>query len=95
MGPMERAKVLNLLEKVNQPMGRNREARWRMVIQRGLAPVTVGLMFSSGYVLSRASDHSLAAYAVTAATAALMLWTRAHPLLVLAAAAVLGGFGLI
>lgn len=74
---------------------RFREAQWRIVIQRALAPITVGLMFSSGYVLSRAADHSLAAYGVTGATAALMLWTRVHPLLVLAAAAVLGAFGWI
>ena len=72
---------------------RFREARWRIVIQRALAPVTVGLMFSSGYVLSRAADHGWIAYAVTLGTAALMLWTRVHPLAALAAAAVLGVAG--
>ncbi len=74
---------------------RFREARWRMVIQRALAPLTVGLMFSAGYVLTRASDHAPLAYAVTAASAALMIWTRVHPLAVLVAAAVVGATGML
>lgn len=72
---------------------RFREARWRFLIQRALAPLTVGLMFGSGYVLTRASDHSALALAVTAISAALMLWTKLHPLVVLAAAAALGAAG--
>ncbi|MDQ6618941.1 MAG: chromate transporter [Pseudomonadota bacterium] len=74
---------------------RFRQARRRIIIQRALAPVTVGLMFSSGYVLSRASDHSIAAYGVTLATMVLMLKTRLHPLALLGAAAMLGAFGLV
>ena len=74
---------------------RFREARWRIVIQRALAPITVGLMFSAGYVLTRASDHSPLAYAVTAATTGLTLYSRMHPHAVLAAAAVIGGSGLL
>ncbi len=74
---------------------RFRDARWRIVVQRALAPVTVGLMFGSGYVLTRASDHTVVAYGITAGTAALMLWTRVHPLAALAAGAVLGVVGLV
>ena len=72
---------------------RFREARWRIVVQRALAPVTVGLMFAAGYVLSRVSDHSVLAYALTALSAASMLWTRWHPLGVLALAGVMGALG--
>ncbi len=74
---------------------RFREARWRIVIQRALAPLTVGLMFGSGYVLTRASDHSALAYAITAVSAATMLWTRVHPLAALAVAAALGATGVL
>lgn len=74
---------------------RFREARWRIVVQRALAPITVGLMFASGYVLTHASDHTTVAYAITAGTAALMLWTRIHPLAALAVGAVLGGLGFV
>jgi chromate transporter len=66
-----------------------------MVIQRALAPITVGLMFSSGYILTRASDHTPLAYAVTAASVALTLWSGVHPLAVLAAAAVVGVTGVL
>lgn len=72
---------------------RFREARWRIVIQRALAPLTVGLMFGSGYVLTRASDHGALAYVVTALCAVVMLWTRVHPLAALTIAAALGATG--
>jgi chromate transporter len=72
---------------------RFRDAPLRVAIQRGLAPVTVGLVLASGYVLARAADETPAAYAVTALTAVLALSTRVHPLWFLAAAAALGAFG--
>src|SRR5207249_1867432 len=50
---------------------RFRDAPLRAAIQRGLAPVTVGLVLASGYVLARTADETLPAYAITAATAAL------------------------
>jgi chromate transporter len=74
---------------------RFRDAPLRAAIQRGLAPVTVGLVLASGYVLARTADHSLAAFAVTGATAALALTTRVHPLWFLAAAGALGAFGVV
>ena len=52
---------------------RFRDAPLRAAIQRGLAPVTVGLVLASGYVLARTADETLPAYAITAATAALAL----------------------
>jgi len=72
-----------------------RDAPWRLAIQRGLAPVTVGLILSSGYILIRTTDHTWGAYAITAATLAVSLSTRLHPLWLLGVAAVLGGFGLV
>lgn len=74
---------------------RFRESRGRAIIQRALAPLTVGLMFASGYVLSRAADHTIVAYLATLATAAVMLWTRVHPLAMLGVAALLGIAGWI
>jgi chromate transporter len=72
-----------------------RDAPWRLAIQRALAPVTVGLILASGYILTRAADHSGSAYAITGATIALSLLTRLHPLWMLAAAALLGAAGLV
>ncbi|MEO8134579.1 MAG: chromate transporter [Betaproteobacteria bacterium] len=74
---------------------RFRDAPLRIAIQRGLAPVTVGLVLASGYVLTRTIDHGWAAFAVTAISLALATMTRLHPLWMLAAGAVLGAAGLI
>ena len=74
---------------------RFRDAPWRIAIQRGLAPVTVGLILASGYVLTRAADHSWVAYAITGATLLLASSTRLHPLSLLVVAAALGAFGFV
>jgi chromate transporter len=74
---------------------RFRDAPLRAAIQRGLAPVTVGLVLASGYVLARAADETLAAYAVTLATALIALATRVHPLWFLGVAAALGAVGVV
>jgi len=72
---------------------RFRDAPWRIAIQRGLAPVTVGLILASGYVLTRAADQSWPAYAITAVTLGLGLVTPIHPLWFLGIAAVIGALG--
>ncbi len=74
---------------------RFRDAPWRIAIQRGLAPVTVGLILASGYVLTRTVDQSWSAYAITGATLVLALSTRLHPLWMLGVAAVLGALGVV
>ena len=74
---------------------RFRDAPLRIAIQRGLAPVTVGLILASGYVLTRTIDHSAAAFAVTGISLAIAIATRLHPLWILATAGILGAAGLI
>lgn len=74
---------------------RFQKARWRVVVQAGLVPLTIGLILASGYVLTRAADHSWVAYAVTALTAGLVIKTKIHPLWLLSAAGLLGFAGLI
>lgn len=74
---------------------RFRERPWRQATQAGLAPVTIGLVLGSGWVLTDAADHSWTAYAITAATVALTLATKLHPLWLLAAAGALGLAGLV
>ena len=74
---------------------RFRDAPLRVAIQRALAPVTVGLILASGYVLTRTSGDAWPAYAVTGATLLAVMSTRLHPLWLLAAAAALGAFGVV
>jgi len=73
---------------------RFRDAPWRIAIQRGLAPVTVGLILASGYVLTRTADQSSwVAYGLTGVTLAVSLTSRLHPLWLLGAAGVVGALG--
>lgn len=74
---------------------RFRFAKWRIAVQNGIVPVTVGLVAASAYVLARAADSTFAAVLLTLATAAAVTMTRLHPLIFLAAGAVLGAVGLI
>jgi chromate transporter len=72
-----------------------RETRWRRAVQLGLAPVTVGLIFAASYVLTRAADHTIAAYAITGITALIALTTKLNPLWIFLAAGIAGATGLV
>ena len=74
---------------------RFRTAKWRIAFERGLAPVSLGLLFSSGFTVLRSSDHSLVAYAISAVTMLLLVRSKISPLLVMAAAGILGALGLV
>ena len=46
-------------------------ARWRMAVQAGMVPLSLGLIAASAFVLARAADHNVYAVLITVATAAL------------------------
>jgi chromate transporter len=69
--------------------------QWYKAFERGVVPVTVGLIAASGCVLTEAAALSWVNYLITAVTAACVLFTRINPLVALSAAAVLGLSGLI
>ena len=71
------------------------EARWRIALQAGLVPVTIGLVCASAYVIARTADTSYAAIAITVVTAVALYATNVHPILFLAAGAALGLAGLL
>ena len=72
-----------------------RETRWRAAIGAGLAPVTVGLVVASAWLLAHAADRQWRLVAVTAATAIVVYATKLNPLWCLAAAAGLGLAGVL
>jgi chromate transporter len=74
---------------------RYREARWRIALAAALAPVSVGLVAASAWLLAGAADRTLPLAAVTGATAIAAGLTRINPLWFLAAAAVLGLAGIV
>ncbi|MFI3311767.1 chromate transporter [Ewingella allii] len=69
---------------------RYKDRPWRQIVQRGLVPVTVGLVVSSGLLIAKATAPNLSMAAVIAICTLLAVSKRFHPLWVLAAGAVLG-----
>ncbi|MFM7532842.1 MAG: chromate transporter [Rubrivivax sp.] len=60
---------------------------------QGLAPVTIGLLLSTGWVLAEPTHGQPAAWALVIGTVALMLRTRLSPLWPMAAGAAAGALG--
>jgi chromate transporter len=69
---------------------RFKDARWRIAVQTGLVPVSLGLIGASAFVLAGAADHNVYAALVTAATALIVFATRISPLWLFAAGGLLG-----
>jgi chromate transporter len=69
---------------------RFREAPWRAAVAGGLAPVTVGLVGATFWLLVRAADQDARLAIVTAAAAAIAYFTKLNPLWALGAAAAAG-----
>jgi chromate transporter len=80
---------------VTRTWDRFKDARWRIALQAGLVPVSLGLIAASAYVLARAADHNAYAVVITVVTAAVGFFTRVNPLWVFAAAGALGFAGLV
>lgn len=69
---------------------RFKDAKWRIAIQAGLVPVSLGLIGASAFVLARVADNNMYAGAITAVTAVVAFATRINPLWVFAAGGLLG-----
>ncbi len=74
---------------------RFRNAPWRRLVQAGLTPVTCGLVMAAAVMIARASVHGIGTAAVVAVSVLVLLTTRLHPLVLLAAAAALGASGVL
>jgi len=74
---------------------RFRDMPWQRIVRRALAPLTIGLVIASGYVMARAGDVAWPSVAITAAAVAVLLRTRLSPLWILMAGGALGALGLL
>lgn len=79
---------------VERLSNRHREARWNISIRRAVAPITVGLLLSTGYLLGK-TTLTPGGIALTLAATGILLWTRMTPLWVTALGGILGAFGLV
>jgi len=74
---------------------RNPGAPLGRAIRVGLSPLTIGFVFSSGWVLVQAVNHDWRGWLLTAITIALVLRTRFDPLWLIGAGALAGVAGLV
>lgn len=65
----------------------------RKAIERGFAPLTVGLVLASAYIMGRAADHDWRAYLLTGLCTVVFVFTKTNPLIVVAIAGLLGYLG--
>jgi chromate transporter len=74
---------------------RFKNASWRKALQAGLQPVTIGLISASAALLIESTAVDWRTAFVIVVTAALFIFTKLHPLLILGAAAIAGAIGLV
>ena len=74
---------------------RFRDAPWREAIQTGVAPLAVGLVCASGWLIGASAGLGVRGVALTLVCTALMLVRSWHPLWYIAAGAAAGAFGLV
>lgn len=66
---------------------RHRTARWRDKVERGLAPIAIGLIFAGAYSVLNATQGGVLAFATAGVAAAVLMWRAISPLLLLSAGA--------
>jgi chromate transporter len=74
---------------------RAKHAKWKIVVQAGLVPISVGLLAATAFVVASAADKNVWALGITALTAAVAYWTRLNPLWLFATAALIGLAGVV
>ena len=74
---------------------RFKNARWRIAIQAGLVPISIGLTAASALIVARAASTSWVSVVLTLVAAAVSYRLTMNPLWIFAVAALLGLFGAI
>jgi chromate transporter len=80
---------------VGQAWERFKDASWRTAVQAGLAPISIGLIAASAFVVAAVAVHNFVAVTVMLVTAIVSYTTQLNPLWIFAGAAVLGLAGLL
>jgi chromate transporter len=80
---------------VAQVFHRFREKKWRIAVQAGLVPLSIGLIASVALIIARSADHDWKTMLITAAMFGLTYWTRISPIYGLGIATALGVAGFL
>ena len=78
---------------VERATARFASVAWIGLVRAALAPLAVGFMLASGYVMTRAAYQGALSLAITAGAVALLVGTRRSPLGAIAAGALVGVIG--
>jgi chromate transporter len=70
-----------------------KDANWRKAVERGFAPLTVGLVLASGVIVAKSADHSYREWALTAVATVVFTCTKTNPLIVVGIAGFIGWMG--
>lgn len=71
------------------------KSKLRYAVEKGFAPLTVGLILATSLVMSKAADHDWRAYLITGVATMIFVRTNTNPLIVVGAAALLGYIGFV
>ena len=72
---------------------RHPKAAFGLAMRRGLTPITIGLVFSSAWILLPAVNEDWRGYSLTVLTVVLLVRTRLNPIWLLAGGAAIGMSG--
>jgi len=64
---------------------------WREAVQRGLAPVSIGLMAAGVIAIAKVATRDAGTIALAAAVAGVLLWRHVNPALLILAGGLVGG----
>lgn len=78
---------------VSRVWARAKDSPARKAIEKGFAPLTVGLILASAWIMSKAADQSWQAYLLTGVCTLIFCTTKINPLIVVATAGVIGWLG--
>ena len=71
------------------------KSRLRHAVEKGFAPLTVGLILATSLVMSRAADHDWRAYLATGVCTLIFVLTKTNPLIIVGGAALMGYLGVV
>lgn len=80
---------------VSNVLSRSSQSIWPAILQAALVPISIGLMCSSGLILTLTADRTWIAALLTIGAAAVVLLTRLNPLWILAVGGLLGFAGIV
>ena len=69
---------------------RFRGKAWQLRLENGLVPVTIGLIFASGWVVALEAGQGFTSYFLTASTAVLVATTKINPLAIMLVSGFIG-----